>query len=85
MRYTGASLSYSLGGIFGGAMAPMIGAEIAAKFGSHAIGYYIAGMALLSILSVVYLRNNMPANFEVETPERIDASNQPKLRIEGVA
>jgi len=85
MRYTGASLAYSLGGIFGGAMAPMVGAEIAAKFGSHAIGYYIAGMALLSILSVAYLRNNMPASFEVETPERRDTGHQPKLAPESAA
>jgi metabolite-proton symporter len=63
VRYTGAALAYSLGGIFGGALAPMIATELAASYGSHSIGYYIAGMAILSIACVAILRGRMPKDF----------------------
>jgi hypothetical protein len=39
VRYTGAALAYSLRGIFGGAMAPIIATDMAAKYGSHSIGW----------------------------------------------
>ncbi len=64
VRYTGAALSYSLGGIFGGALAPIIATELAATYGSHSIGWYMSGMALLSIVSVTILRGRMPRSFE---------------------
>ena len=64
LRYTGAALSYSLGGIFGGAMAPIIATKLNASFGSGSIGYYIAGMALLSIVSVLILRGRISKNFD---------------------
>lgn len=64
VRYTGAALSYSLGGIFGGALAPIIATDLAANYGSHSIGWYMSGMALLSIVSVSILRGRMPKNFE---------------------
>jgi metabolite-proton symporter len=63
VRYTGAALAYSLGGIFGGALAPITAAKLAASFGSHSIGYYIAGMAILSIVCVAILRRRMPVDF----------------------
>jgi metabolite-proton symporter len=62
LRYTGAALAYSLGGIFGGALAPIIATKLAASFGSNSIGFYMAGMAALSIFSVWVLRSRM-ANF----------------------
>lgn len=63
LRYTGAALSYSLGGIFGGALAPIIATELEASFGSSSIGFYMAAMALLSIISVLILRGRMSKNF----------------------
>jgi MFS family permease len=63
VRYTGSALAYSLGGIFGGALAPIVATELAARHGSHSIGYYIAGMAILSIVCVAILRRRMPVHF----------------------
>ena len=63
VRYTGAALAYSLGGIFGGALAPIIATELAATYGSHSIGYYLAAMAVLSIVCVTILRSRMPKDF----------------------
>jgi metabolite-proton symporter len=65
LRYTGAAMSYSLGGIFGGALAPIIATKLDASFGSTSIGFYIAGMALLSIVSVLVLRTRMSDFHEV--------------------
>ena len=70
VRYTGSALAYSLGGIFGGALAPMIASELAAQYGSHSIGYYLAAMAILSIVCVAILRGRMPKDFNE------DASSQ---------
>lgn len=67
LRYTGSALAYSLGGIFGGALAPIIATDLAANFGSHSIGYYLAAMALLSIVCVAILRRRMPKDFGEET------------------
>ena len=67
VRYTGSALAYSLGGIFGGALAPMIASELAAQYGSHSIGYYLAAMAILSIVCVAILRSRMPKDFNEET------------------
>ncbi|MGB3391185.1 MAG: MFS transporter [Pseudaminobacter sp.] len=67
LRYTGSALAYSLGGIFGGALAPIIATDLAATFGSHSIGYYLAAMALLSIVCVAILRRRMPKDFGEET------------------
>lgn len=66
LRYTGSALAYSLGGIFGGALAPIIATDLAATFGSHSIGYYLAAMALLSIVCVAILRRRMPKDFGEE-------------------
>lgn len=63
LRYTGAALSYSLGGIFGGALAPIIATKLDASFGSSSIGLYMAGMALVSIASVLVLRGRMSKDF----------------------
>ncbi|PWJ84528.1 metabolite-proton symporter [Pseudaminobacter salicylatoxidans] len=81
VRYTGAALSYSLGGIFGGALAPIIATDLAANYGSHSIGWYMAGMALLSILSVSILRGRMPKNFEDTSHEEPN----PAVRVPAAA
>lgn len=73
VRYTGAALAYSLGGIFGGALAPIIATELAATYGSHSIGYYLAAMAVLSIVCVMILRHWMPKDFG----EVADTANEP--------
>lgn len=48
-RYTGASLSYNLAGIVGGAMPPLVAGPLAAAFGSSAIGVLLCALSLLSL------------------------------------
>ncbi len=54
-RYTGAGASYSLAGIVGGAIPPLVSAPLAATFGSFAIGLLLCGLALLSLLCTAAL------------------------------
>lgn len=54
-RYTGASLSYSLGGVFGGALPPLIATELAANYASWTIGVMISVLALISLVCIMGL------------------------------
>jgi MFS family permease len=55
VRYTGASIGFNFGGILGGAFLPTIAASLTASGGLAAVGYYIAGMAVLSFASLWFL------------------------------
>lgn len=48
-RYTGAGTGYNLGGIFGGALPPIISPHLAEAFGSIAIGVMLAILAGISV------------------------------------
>jgi MFS family permease len=54
IRYTGASLAFSLAGILGASCAPYIATSLADRFGLAAAGYYLSGMGLLA-LGALYL------------------------------
>jgi metabolite-proton symporter len=49
-RYSGAALGYSLGGVLGGAVPPLLATALQARFGSLAVGGYLSLMALISLL-----------------------------------
>lgn len=51
-RYSGAALSYSLGGVLGGALPPLIAVELQANLGSFTVGVMIAVIAIISLLCV---------------------------------
>ncbi|WP_433502674.1 MFS transporter [Pseudonocardia halophobica] len=54
-RYTGAGMGYNLGGVLGGAVSPLVAAQLSSSFGSYAVGLMIAGFGLLSLICVVTL------------------------------
>ncbi|OZF25699.1 MFS transporter [Rhodococcus sp. 14-2496-1d] len=56
-RYTAAGFSYSLAGILGGAVPPLVGAYLTARFelGGIIFGVFVAGLCLLSLLCVLAL------------------------------
>jgi MFS family permease len=43
-RYTGAGVAYSLAGILGGAIPPVVAATLAAEFGTASVGVYLTGL-----------------------------------------
>jgi hypothetical protein len=55
VRYTGASLSYSVAGIAGGSLAPYIATYFAARFGLEAVGYYLAAAAAVTLAAQVLI------------------------------
>lgn len=54
-RYTGAGVAYSLAGILGGSIPPVVAAGLAARYGTPSIGIYLAAMGLVSLLCVAAL------------------------------
>ena len=56
VRYTGASLAYSLAGIFGASLAPYAAQALVESGGLGWVGGYIIGMAALSLLAMFTIR-----------------------------
>ena len=55
VRYSGASLAYNLGGVLGGAVAPLVATRLQAAFGSSSVGWYVSAMAVVSLVCVLAL------------------------------
>ncbi|MCZ6500959.1 MAG: MFS transporter, partial [Gammaproteobacteria bacterium] len=55
VRYSGASLGYQLGAIFGGAFAPIIATALWSELGTIYISVYIAFASVLTLISVLLL------------------------------
>ncbi|MFF4621064.1 MFS transporter [Nonomuraea jabiensis] len=55
-RYSGASVAYSLGGVLGGAVPPLVATSLqAGGVGVMGVGAYVSAMSLLSLLCLVAL------------------------------
>ncbi|MFI5531623.1 MFS transporter [Kitasatospora sp. NPDC051853] len=53
LRYTGVALSYNLGGVVGGATAPLVATRLTAEYGTAVpVGWYAAGMGVVSLLAL---------------------------------
>jgi MFS family permease len=55
-RYTAVGLTYNVGGVIGGAVTPILAASITAAWGGPAFGYLLGGLALISLVCVLLLR-----------------------------
>ncbi|MGW2345481.1 MFS transporter [Streptomyces sp. NPDC001661] len=55
LRYSGAGFSYNLGGVLGGAAAPLVVTALAETYSASAGGWFMSGMALLSLLCALAL------------------------------
>lgn len=55
VRYSGASLAYNLGGVLGGALAPLVATRLQSAFGSASVGWYVSAMAVVSLVCVLAL------------------------------
>jgi len=56
VRYTGASLSFTLAGILGASLTPSIAIALATKYGLQYVGYYLAVAAVISLLALLGAR-----------------------------
>lgn len=53
LRYTGASFGFNLGGILGGALAPMVAQWLVGLYGIATVGLYMSAAAVISLLALV--------------------------------
>jgi len=53
VRYTGASLAFNLAGILGASPAPYIATRLGERYGLASVGWYLAGMATLTLLALL--------------------------------
>lgn len=56
VRYTGASLTFNLGGIFGASFAPYIATHLANTYGLHTVGYYMIIAAVITLVAFGFIR-----------------------------
>jgi MFS family permease len=56
VRYTGASLSFNMAGIFGASLAPYIATSLASGYGLAYVGYYLTAAAVLTFLALIAIR-----------------------------
>jgi MFS family permease len=57
VRYTGVSIAFNMGGIFGGAMTPFAAQALADRGGLAWVGAYLAGAALVSLVALLLTKN----------------------------
>lgn len=62
VRYTGSSMAFNLAGIFGGSLAPYIATWLAVNYGIAAVGYYLSGMGLITLVALVIIKNRSSAH-----------------------
>ena len=62
VRYTGASLSFTLAGILGASLTPYIATHLAKTYGLIYVGYYICTAAVLSMVALILARTLMKKN-----------------------
>jgi MFS family permease len=53
VRYSGASLGYQLASVLAGGLSPLIATALLGYYGYTAVAWYLAGMALITIIAVV--------------------------------
>lgn len=63
-RYTGAGLSYNLGGIIGGAVPPIVAAQIVASYSSIWVGVLLAALAGVSLAATLALKETKNNDME---------------------
>lgn len=67
-RYTAAGLSYSLGGVLGGAIPPLVAASIIGSYGGFFFGILLAGYCLVGLLCTLALRETRGRELIDPTP-----------------
>ena len=63
VRYSGAGLSYNLGGILGASSAPYVSQLLANHGGLTWVGYYVSAMALISLGAVCLMQDQQKLDF----------------------
>jgi len=62
VRYTGASLSFTLAGILGASLTPYLATRLAKSYGLPYVGFYLYIAAGLTLVALVFARSSMKDN-----------------------
>ena len=62
VRYTGSSLTFNFAGIFGASLAPYFATTLAKSRGLQYVGYYLSGVALLTLIGLFAVRETRDEN-----------------------
>lgn len=62
VRYTGASLAFTLAGILGASLTPYLATTLATRFGLAYVGYFLAIAAIISLLALLGSRSLMKSS-----------------------
>jgi len=62
VRYTGASLSFTLAGILGASLTPYIATTLATHYGLQYVGYYLCFSAVTTLGALIAARSSMLEN-----------------------
>jgi metabolite-proton symporter len=65
VRYTGSSLAFSLGGIFGASLAPYVATWLARTYGLQYVGYYLTTSALATFFGLLLIRETKDMNLTI--------------------
>jgi metabolite-proton symporter len=66
VRYTGASLTFNLAGIFGGSLAPYIATDLATSRGIAYVGYYLSAAAAVTLAAQLLLNRRRQPHPAIE-------------------
>ena len=78
VRYTGASVTYNLGGIFGASLAPYIAQTLVAQGRLAWVGAYLTAAALVSLVAVLLIGETRRADLRrVMSDEKTSTAIQP--------
>ncbi len=69
VRYSGASLGYQLASVLAGGLSPLIATALLGYYGYPAVAWYLAGMALITIIAVVTAAETYRGDIIEERPE----------------
>lgn len=64
VRYTGASLAFTLAGILGASLTPYLATTLAHNYGLEYVGYYLTGAATLTLLALLGAKGIMKRQME---------------------
>ncbi len=62
VRYTGASMSFNLAGIFGASLAPYVATWLASNYGLASVGYYLSAAAVVTAIALIALPKDITHN-----------------------
>ncbi len=64
VRYTGASLTFNLAGIFGASLAPYAATWLATTYGLQAVGWYLMIASVISIAALLLFKETRDIDTE---------------------